>query len=353
MCCRIYNITGAIKTGTLVNQLRRGGHKLVGVQLMKMLAFTFAICLAVQGVNPVWAETAFEQRVRNYHAGRYKHAVVFLSQAASLDPTNSLCHYYLANTLTKLNQVQEALLEYQICRRLEPTGKIATYCKQAVVALAGQDKQTEHLANSSGDIDASGITNSESSTARLSSHPDINRTMFVIRREVEYEKGKHKRQAEAGSKAAIALAERNVNQIKAQADADIQRAVSDSWSSVPMVQGNMVFNAYSFNPELARIRTAEIRRIAEEEQEKARRLGQRRVAEFAKLSSDKQKVLDEVAVNLKSQMEQPAGPFGVKLQPVGTDLYVRYYGHSGKSGTANGARPQGVNNRLELRGQRA
>ncbi|MBX9879825.1 MAG: hypothetical protein K2Y22_15310 [Candidatus Obscuribacterales bacterium] len=319
---------------------------------MKKLAFTFAI-MALLGANPVLAETAFEQGVRSYHAGRYKHAVVFLSQAVSLDPTNSLGHYYLANTLTRLNQAQEALIEYQICKRLDPTGPVAGYCKQAVQAIAAQDKQVQHLADASEDISDSGTTRTESNTSRLSKHPDINRAMFVIRREVEYEKDKHKLQAEAGKKAAIASAEHAARQIKEQAEADIERAANESWTAVPTVIRNMLTSNYIYNPELARLRADEIRRNAEEAEKKARRFGEMKAAEYTKLSADKQKVLDEVAVNLRSQMEQPAGPSGVKLQPVGTDLYVRYYGNYGKSGTANGARPQGINSRLELRGQRA
>lgn len=318
---------------------------------MKKLAFTFAI-MALLGTNPAWAETAFEQGVRSYHAGRYKHAVVFLSQAVSLDPTNSLGHYYLANTLTRLNQAQDALIEYQICKRLDPTGPVAAYCKQAVQAIAAQDRQAQHLADASEDL-ASGTTKTERSTSRLSKHPDINRAMFVIRREVEYEKDKHKMQAEAGKKAAIASAEHNARQIKAQAEQDIQRAINDSWSSVTGLQGGMLTSSYIYNPELAKLRADEIRKNAEDAENKARRFGEIRAEEFTKLSADKQKVLDEVAVNLRSQMEQPAGPSGVKLQPLGTDLYVRYYGNYGKPGTANGASPQGINSRLELHGQRA
>ena len=321
---------------------------------MKMLAFSLATFLVLAGTNPVLAETAFEQGVRNYNAGRYKHAVVFLSQAVSLDPTNSLCHYYLANTLTRLNQAQEALLEYQICKRLNPSGPVAIYCRQALDALAGQNHLHKHLAEATEEIDNSGIADEKiAAHPRLSAHPAINRTMYVIRREVEYEKGKHKMQAEAGSKAALAMAEHKARQIKGQAESDIQQAMNESWSRVTTLQGNMLVNSYLYNPELARTRTEEIKRAAEEAEKRVRRLGEIRAAEFDKLSADKQKVLEEVAVNLQGQMELPAGRSGVKLQPVGTDLYVRYYGHSGKAGTANGAQPRGINSRLELRGQRA
>lgn len=318
---------------------------------MKKLAFSVVTILLLAGFNPAVAETAFEQGVRNYNAGRYKHAVVFLSQAVSLDPTNSLCHYYLANTLTRLNQAKEALLEYQICKRLNPTGPVANYCRQALDALSRQHK---HLVDAVEDGSVGGTTEDrKSASSRLSAHPDINRAMFVIRREVEYEKGKHKMRAEAGSKAALAIAEQNAKQIKLQADADIQQAMNESWSRVTTLQGNMLVNSYVYNPELARSRTDEIKRVAQEAEKRARRLGEIRAAEFDKLSSDKQKVLEEVAVNLQGQMELPAGRSGVKLQPVGTDLYVRYYGHSGKAGTANGARPSGIDSRLDLRGQRA
>ncbi len=323
------------------------------MQLMKKLALSMAAFLALLGGYPAAAETAFEQGVRNYNSGRFKHAVVFLTQAASLDPTNSLCHYYLANTLTRLNQPQEALLEYQICKRLNPEGLVATYCQQAVAALAGRSKQAQHLAEASDVLESDTTDKTDVSTSRLSAHPDINRAMYVIRREVEYEKGRHKTQAEARRKAALAMAEQNAMQIKAQAEADIQRAISEAYVSVPAIIGNMAVNSYVYNPNLARVRSDEIRKNAEEAEKSARRIGEIHAAEYAKLATDKQKVLDEVAVNLKSQMEQPAGRSGVKLQPIGTDLYVRYYGHYGKSGTANGAQPQGISNRLELRGVRA
>lgn len=318
---------------------------------MKKLSLTLATIFLLGVQNQVFAETAFERGVSNYNAGRYKHAVVFLTQAASLDPTNSLCHYYLANTLTRLNQLQDALLEYQICKRLEPNGPVAKYCKQAVEALSGRSREAQHLADAS-----ENITPSESSSAhpaRHSSNAAVNRAMYVIKREVEWEKGKHKMQAELGSKAALAMAEESAKQIKRQADADIQRAISDSWVTVPTVQGFSLVNNYVLNQELARIRTNEIKRNAEEAEQRARRVSEIRVAEFNKLASEKQRVLDEVAVNLKSQMELPAGRSGVRLQPLGTDLYVRYYGRSSKAAKYNNGKPFGLSSNMDLKGTRA
>ncbi|MBM6700659.1 hypothetical protein H7U32_10300, partial [Bifidobacterium pullorum subsp. saeculare] len=76
--------------------------------------------------------SAFQQGLRHYNAGRYQHALVFLSQAAGMQPRNPEVHYYLANAMAYEGMHLEARAEYELCYKLNPSDTLAEYCRAAL-----------------------------------------------------------------------------------------------------------------------------------------------------------------------------------------------------------------------------
>lgn len=68
-----------------------------------------------------------------YNTGNFDRANEYLNKSRTSDFDNPMLHYYLGNTLMRLNKTSEALTEYNIAYTLNPKGQIANYC-QSILA---------------------------------------------------------------------------------------------------------------------------------------------------------------------------------------------------------------------------
>jgi tetratricopeptide (TPR) repeat protein len=268
------------------------------------------------------AASTFESGLKQYNLGRYGHAVVYFSLAEEEEPRNALVHYYLANALVRTGHHEEAIVEYGLCYRLDPHGKVSNYCRQALTAYKQPLPSAAvpvHISTNSGALDRS--TRFDGSGAKIGTTDEdelVARTESLIRQEVIFEKGKHRDMADSFASGALVQVEAEAKRIQDDAAREIEYA-----SQPPPGGGKLVPMP---SPEAISAKIEEIKRVAKERENNARRLAQARADRYKEWSQDRQKSLDEVASNLENQLTQPLGRSGVKLQPVGTDLYTRYYG---------------------------
>lgn len=277
------------------------------------------------------AQSAFDSGVRMYEAGRYAEAMLHLSQATGAEPENARAHYHLANTLVRLGMHPQAAQEYEICYRLDPRGSMADYCRAALRAYKRPVPAIEQT-RAGAALTAGGGAQAVYTTAsgyEESNHLD--RTKSVIRRQAEYEKSKHEYWGKSAAELVLRQAEGERKRIAEEASLEKERAFQPQPVYLP--RGG-VYIPPPPSPELVRMRHNEIERQARERSERARILAEGRAREFAQFSRERQVALDEVAQNLERQLDAPHRAGSAHLQPIGTDLYVRYYGYAGMERTA-------------------
>jgi hypothetical protein len=303
-------------------------------KLAYLLLFSFAWANHAFAQGNLAFQLTMQEGLKQYQAGRYFLAVDNLSRAASMDKTNSLVHYYLANALVYTGEHERAANEYYACYVLDPNSKVASYCLLALNAYKKPlDKRL--IANEHATIIGANKKTIDNFVinADKTSSPDLSRTFTVIRRQVSFEKSKNKAIGESRSKVATGVGDEESRRISESAQLEIDRLYE------PLIYPGPRVNPLLNNPELLKARADEIRRNAEEAQAIAKKKAQTRVESYKEWVKTKEAALEEVADNLENQLEGKKTKNGVQLQTVGTDLYVRYYGTANKNQAIPEVRP--------------
>ena len=293
----------------------------------------------------LWSQAAalsagpYEEGLKHFNAGRYRHAVQYLSEAAIRQPASVMVHYYLANALVHVGLHPQAVSEYALAYRLDPTSTVATYCRQALQAY-GQPASEYSGRNAAYRGAGGAVPSAESVINDLGGSgeaEEVHRAKSVIRRQAASEKEKHRCTGEMLATGALGQAELEARRIQEDAKAEIQRILEPP----PMIvgRGRLAVNPYYFDPNLARLKAEQVQRNADEAANSARRAAEVRANQFRAWSKEREYSLDEVVANLESQLEEPPGRSSVHLQPVGTDLYVRFYGYGRAAKELPEARP--------------
>lgn len=253
-----------------------------------------------------------------YNAGHYRDAVIVLSQVAMAHPASPVVHYHLGNALVKSGLHDQAIQEYELSYRLDPYSSVAQYCRMALHAYGrpSPDLAQAHV----------GPADGSPPFYEGSADQDVMRAKTVIRRQAAFEKSKQRASGEALASLAMRHAESDVLRIKEEMKEEMARAFEPPVLTMPTGRGVMTI-PLPFNPDLARARAEEARQRAQDAERSVRKLAEMRAEQQRAYSKERECALDEVVSNLESQLEEPAGHSGVKLQPIGTDLYVRYYGY--------------------------
>lgn len=287
--------------------------------------------------GPAQANDPFQLGLGCYGAGRYREAVVYLSQAAMSHPASPVLHYHLGNALVKCGLHDQAIQEYELSYRLDPYSSVAQYCK---LALKAYGRPSPELAQTHVAADGS-----VQFAVEPPAGPPIDRNVRIakniIRRQAEYEKSKHRATGEALARLAMRHADHDVSRIREDMREEMARAMEPPVLTLPTGRGVMTV-PLPFNPELARARAEEARQRAQEAERSVRKAAEARAELQKNFCKEREFALDEVVSNLESQLEEPAGRSGVKLQAVGTDLYVRYYGYQRGSEQMPDTRPAAV-----------
>lgn len=102
----------------------------VVVSLLLAGVLTLVLCRATLAENP-----NLLQGIEKFNAGAYAEAARLFRKGETAEPSNALLHYYLAESLVKLNQENDAIREYRQAESLAPNSQIAEYSRTALAAL--------------------------------------------------------------------------------------------------------------------------------------------------------------------------------------------------------------------------
>jgi tetratricopeptide (TPR) repeat protein len=105
---------------------------------LQLLVFSILLCHACSHIPAIAAENYFEQAQHYYGAGEIATAKQYLQKELAVHPKNAIAHYYLANSLLKSGQNNEAIKEYQSCISIDPQCPSAQYSRLALNSLLGK-----------------------------------------------------------------------------------------------------------------------------------------------------------------------------------------------------------------------
>lgn len=270
---------------------------------------TLAVLAFFASAMPAGAVTAsYNDGVSLYQAAKYHQAALSLAKATGAEPSNALAHYYFANALVHLGAHDEAAKEYRTSLLLEPYGTVSAFCR---AALKGYHVTLPSKQDTISKRDSSLIPDTAGSTIPLA------QSLSTMRQQIAREKARG--EAEAASNGNVATSRTKVDFDKVEAVVQERIAALHADNTRPTFG-----NPYQDNMYLAR-REAEIRKEAKEEQELIRREAGETAARYKHRADERQKVLDDTAHSLETQMKENHSKGGVRLVSQGTDLYVRSY----------------------------
>lgn len=87
------------------------------------------------------AGSPMDEGIAEFNAGHYDKAVTLFGEAEPTNFNDPVFHYYLGSALVKVNAKPDAIKQFKLALDLEPTGKVADYCKKALENLS--DKKTK------------------------------------------------------------------------------------------------------------------------------------------------------------------------------------------------------------------
>jgi hypothetical protein len=277
---------------------------------------------------PALAVSTCDRGVGFYKSGQYQYALVNLSQACGENPRDVTAHYYLANTLVQQGMHDQAIAEYATCYRLDPRSPVAQFCLQALEKYRTSKKHRTPSALPEARATGSGITEVGKFTPAHT----------LIRRQAQIEKTKHQGIGDSMARNMANQADFEARRLRREAEEEIERVLAPP---VYFPIGRPPVNALGYTPEEARAKADEIRRNVEDSAQAAKLIAAGRAQQYRNWSNERQHALDEVVENLEKQLSAPPSS-GVKLQPVGTDLYVRFYGYKRSTPEMPDVRPADV-----------
>lgn len=298
------------------------------------LAYSFAYSLfaAAFAVMPLLPSagatlyTPFDEGMRQFHARRYALALGPLERAVSKAPQNAMCRYYLAGCYVHLNRHEEAQREYDMSYRLDPFGPVSGYCRRALIGY-GRSIPMESEITALRKPAALAAKPSEVGTIQHNAPHHLTKAVDTIRRQADFEKGRHKQSSDTFANNAIRTGEGTSRKILDDADAEI-KAILDAPLVVAGGGANYALQQHAKEMELQRRQqvVSEIRKRAENDAARIRAEAQDRSQKFRQFSQDRQTALDEVADSLESQLSSSRLKDRVKMRAEGTGLYVRNFG---------------------------
>lgn len=251
----------------------------------------------------------YQKAMQQYKEGHFKQAAADLCQVALQEPSKQIYHYLLANCLVHIEQHARAAEEYKVGYVLDPGSSTGEFCRQALLAYKKPIPQ---------------VTVSKNAGAAVADETELGRVKSLIQKQASFEKNKHD-----------SLANRTAQGIKSQLDEEIRRIDLQMQADIQKLSEPLIFNPgpranpLLANPELLKEKEDQIRMAAQIERDRVRKELTERSKPIESWRKDRSALLDEAAGNLQTQLDQPMGPSGVKLQAHGTGLYVRYYGKAG------------------------
>ncbi len=115
---------------------------------MKSTSLLLSLLISLLFENPVLALT-LQDEISAYNKSNYSQAIAISHQLAKENPSEADCHYYAANSYSRLGQLEEAIREYAVCLNLTDDPQLKTYCNQALSFLTKNQPTTHSIISAS------------------------------------------------------------------------------------------------------------------------------------------------------------------------------------------------------------
>lgn len=295
--------------------------------------FALVFCILLSDRSAAYASEPLSAGVASYNHGEFAQAIRQLKLAEAKDPRNPSVQYYLANALVKLGQHTPAVKHYDRCYRLSPWSDIGYYSLQALIAYRRYNPEVYRRLS---DSQAAAYESTHETLSRLRNttagilqsaqtgqyDPNLSQTKDLITKQAGFEKHRSDNEAKRGVDSVLAHGVLSAAAIKQLAEDHAEYVESH-----PPISGYTRTGQPIYDHGAAAAEAKRIRQEGQSKAELAQQHAKQRAERLTAWASNRSNVLDEVVSNLHGQLEAPAGPSGVKLNPVGTDLYVRFYGN--------------------------
>jgi hypothetical protein len=267
-----------------------------------------------------------------------KHALQFISLTLKQEPSNATAHYLMANCLLKLGRALDANREYYAAESLAPRSKIAEYSRTARTQInamqkvqpknstslvilsdddddeATEDDKKSAASNASNASTASKMTDAKNANAKISNTKNTAGNTSVPPGTLEL----IRQQA--------ALAKRMaVENGAAEAESERQKGIYEARSLQEKAERMAARPAGSNEP--INVSPEERERIKAEAAttgERLKQIGNWKASIVEEWSHEKSNEIQRQAENLQEQLIDNR-PSNMKLNPVGTNLYIRNY----------------------------
>ncbi len=263
------------------------------IKILTILASAFALGLVLDpalDLVPALADNeSMSQGFAEYNAGNYSEALGHLQGALSTDFNNAKRHYYLANSYIHLKQKDAGIREFRIAYALEPDKEVGKFSKQALdFLLADGDSKSK-------DKDSKGAE------PKPPSDPVLDKVTAALQQQADQAKNAHQAGADA-------LA----NDAAKRATDQLDRAKSDMLKDMSYYRRGRLIQLPLPDDALKQLDT--LKHLYDAQKNAY-------LDEVGKHSDEVQKSADNLTglLNDKGKAGTP------KLQPVGTNLYIRNY----------------------------
>jgi tetratricopeptide (TPR) repeat protein len=240
----------------------------------------------------------FNEGLNLYNAGRYDAAKMHFRQALAADPASSAGHYCLANTLLKLNDLDGARLEYERCAEIRSAPRnLVAQAKQAIERIDIMTGKAQPKV-------------APQEVVMPLPHPsESDKSLSEIDRQLQIHKAAQSHMDEGYSREILQRGTEDAKRIR-----DESRSANDlsdyNWRTRWRARGAAQENI----------------RQAEQDAQRALQDADDRANRWKANNDARNQALDESAVNLRNQLSGSVNN-GVRMDPKGTNLYVRNYCH--------------------------
>lgn len=241
-----------------------------------------------------------------YQHANYQKALTYLDGAIKEHP-NDTAFYYRANTLVELGLKTQALLDYQQAYKLTSSHTMQDYCLKAMSSLT------------SNTIPALNRSTSTKSTTYSMKQNQIDQSLGTIELQSALDKVRIIGNSEIAAQDFTLKQQIKLNEMKREAQQNAQS-----------MQDSVYYD--KFGAKQQQYSTQQIQDYLDQRQQMEQSLQESidKSTQKNTVSARQQAALtEESAANLASQLQAGASPDGVKLDPLGTNLYVRNYDFTG------------------------
>jgi tetratricopeptide (TPR) repeat protein len=283
-----------------------------GIWRFKAIALMVSSAMLISAAGALASQ--LDEGIQAYNAHNYRNALSYFNQAIEANPANALPHYYKANTLIELSQTAQALVEYKEVLRLDPYSDMAAYARRAIKTTAPstaadnitpQREAPESAPNQSYlEPPLSGLPTSTylTTAGRLMTQGNVLANEARNNSALEQQSISSQGRMQA-------------MQIRMQA----QMQAEEMAHSTFVTSNGTVMPRYS---------KGQIRAFMRQEQEREQQAMEATAYDVhnqQELSQQKQNALANATEGLAKQLSEPMLPGDAKLDPQGTNLFVRNY----------------------------